>query len=143
MDVKNIVRSVFIWVTTSLGIATALYLFGNPFIPSLILVLIAQYFIGDIIFRVVAAKDLAKTREAELEITDKMTKQYATVDCPCDQKSSQLVLLNINEENLYKCNKCDKELKCMVGWKSVQTTTPLIEDPFKKFDFTKNTDYQE
>jgi hypothetical protein len=143
MDVKNIVRSVFIWITTSLGIATALYLFGKPFLPSLLLVLIAQYFIGDIIFRVMAAKDIAKAREVELEITDKMTKQYATVDCPCDQKSSQLVMLNINEENLYKCNKCDKELKCMVGWKSVQTTTPLTEDPFKKFDFTKNTEYQE
>jgi hypothetical protein len=50
-------------------------------------------------------------------------------------------MLNVNQENLYKCTGCDKELKCLVGWKSFQTTHPLLDDPFKKFNFAENKDY--
>lgn len=141
MDLKKIAFGLFIWVGTSFGIAMACKFFNFPFIPTFFIALLVQYFIGDSIYRVLTAKELAKAREAEAKIAENIGRQYGVVDCPCDAKSSQLVMINLNEENLYQCNKCDKSLKCLVGWKSFQTTTPLTENPFNNFDFTKNKDY--
>jgi hypothetical protein len=141
MDFKRIAFGLFLWVSISLGIAIACKFFDFPFIPTFFIALLVQYFIGDSIYRVITVKELAKTREAEAKIAAELSKQFATVECPCDEKSNQLVALNLNEENLYKCNKCDKSLKCMIGWKTFQTTTPLTENPFNNFDFTKNKEY--
>lgn len=141
MDFKRISFGLFIWVATSALCAGACTFFNLPFIPTFFVALLVQYFIGDSIYRIFTAKELAKAREAEAKIAENYSKQFAMVDCPCDNKSTQLVMLNLNEENLYKCTKCDKDLKCRVGWKSFQVTTPLTEDPFNKFDFTKNKDY--
>lgn len=142
MGYKRILFGVFLWVATSALCAAACTFFELPFFPVFFVVLTLQYFIGDSIHRIFTAKELAKVREAEAKISENYSKQFAMVDCPCDTKSSQLVMLNLNEENLYTCNKCDKQLKCRVGWKTFQVTTPLLEDPFKKFDFTQNKDYE-
>lgn len=141
MNLNRVWFGLFIWVATSVGIAGACTFFNYPFIPTLFIALLVQYFIGDSIYRVITVKELAKARESEAKIAAELGKQYVSVDCPCDEKSTQLVTLNLNEENLYKCNKCDKSLKCMVGWKTFQTTTPLTENPFNNFDFTKNKEY--
>ena len=142
MPNKNIFYSILIFLIVSLGIGVSLNLLGLPFLPSFIFAIFVQYFVGDIIVRVFAARDLRATREAEQKIVETMSQQYVNVKCPCDKKTEQLVMLNLNEENLYKCNDCQKDLKAMVGWKSFQTTTPLTEDPFKNFNFTENRDYE-
>lgn len=142
MDFKRISFGLFIWVSTSALCAGACTFFNLPFLPTFFVALLVQYFIGDSVYRIFTAKELAKAREAEAKIAENYNKQFAMVECPCDEKSNQLVMLNLNDENLYKCTKCNKELKCMVGWKSFQTTTPLTQNPFEKFDFTKNKDYE-
>lgn len=142
MNFNRLLLGFAIWVITSVGIASGIYLIiGTSFLPVLFVTLLVQFFIGDTIYRILAAKDLAKARDTEKQIVDQMSQQYAEVKCPCDKNKSQLVMLNINQENLYKCTGCEKELKCLVGWKSFQTTEPLTEDPFKKFNFTENKDY--
>lgn len=142
MSFNKLLISVLILIITSIGIATSIHLiFNSSFIPVLFIVIVLQFFIGDITYRIISAKDIAKAREAEKLIVDQMSQQYAEVMCPCDKNKSQLVMLNINQENLYNCTGCNKELKCLIGWKSFQTTEPLITDPFKKFNFVENKDY--
>lgn len=143
MNFNRVILGSIIWVITSIGIATGLHLILNiSFFPTFFVCLLAQYFIGDTVYRVLAAKDITKARELEKEMLDQMSQQYAQVKCPCDKNTSQLVMLNINQENLYNCNACNKELKCLVGWKSFQTTEPLTQDPFKNFNFVENKDYE-
>lgn len=142
MNYNRLILGITIWIITSVGIASGVYLITKTaFLPILIVTLLVQFFIGDTIFKILAAKDIVKAREAEKQIVDQMSQQYAEVKCPCDKNKLQLVMLNINQENLYNCTGCDKELKCLVGWKSFQTTEPLTDDPFKKFNFTENKDY--
>lgn len=114
---------------------------GIPWYIGLIASMIIQLFVGDIVYKVLATKNLQKIRESEEAIAKSFEKQYAEVKCPCDRNAKQIVQLNLNEENLYNCNECDKKLKALVGWKSFQVTTPLDKNPFEKFNFVENKDY--
>lgn len=143
MNWKKVSGGLLLWVITSVGIGYGIStILDISFLGCIICTLLVQFFVGDLVYRIFAAKNLAIARQAEEEITKQMSQQYAQVACPCDKKSSQLVMLNVSQENIYNCNACNKELKCLVGWRSFQTTEPLTDDPFKKFNFVENKEYE-
>lgn len=140
MDKYQWLKSISILLGISISIAYCGTFLLWPVIPVFIISSLVQFFAGDIITRIFAAKHLENAKLAELETVKALEQQYAPVKCPCDRNSQQLVMLNVNEENLYTCNTCQKDCKTLVGWKSFQVTTPVGEDPFKNFNFAENRD---
>lgn len=73
-------------------------------------------------------KLIEKVQKLRLEEIKEQNKQIANLQCPCDEKTRQDVVLRFDEDVIYKCNKCGKNLKAIVNVKTIQTTDPIYFD---------------
>lgn len=61
-----------------------------------------------------------------------LSKNYVTFQCPCNEKVFEEVIY-INGENVFKCDKCEEDIKVEVILTPMIKTTPLdIETTYKK-----------
>ena len=52
-------------------------------------------------------------------------KQIATIQCPCGQKNMQEVEMRFDQDVVYSCNTCGKNVKAVVDVKTVLITEPI------------------
>lgn len=137
-----ILRPLLILFLVSASISGCFFLLGFPFWPVFGLSSIFQIF-GYNLFN----KWVKQKAEIEFEsITNERIKEFSKMGldstCPnenCGHKA--FVPIRLDEENIYKCPKCNNLIKVLIGAKSFLTTTPLDEDPFKNFNFSEGKDY--
>lgn len=108
------------WPVTYIGVN---FFAGLTFFT--VLQLVVSFFYRDYMDKKTAIEEekLVIAREAEL------SKQGATVVCPCDKNVQCFVPIRLNEHNDYTCPGCNKLVNIHVNFKTAIATIPVVEDP--------------
>ena len=119
-----LLRSICITLGISAIIAGALTFFNVLFWPSFILVSITQIILWQIVKYVVDVKAAIKNKDIEGDLI----KQYMVNDVviPCAGcKKENLVNIQLNKSNSFKCPDCGLENVVYINMEAVQVTTPV------------------
>lgn len=68
---------------------------------------------------------IEKAQKLKLEEFKEASKHISVIQCPCDEKSKQEVIMRFDDEVIYKCVKCDKNVKAFADVRSVLITEPI------------------
>ena len=68
---------------------------------------------------------IEKAQKIKLQQFIEENKQVAMVQCPCDQKNMQDVEMRFDQDIIYTCNQCGKNVKAGVDIKTVLVTEPI------------------
>jgi len=120
--IKKILVSLSITVAVSLLFAI---IFSSHAISVFLLILTLQFvsfYIGNTIYnnRLVEKAELIR-----LDQLKEASKQIVTIECPCGDKTLQDVVIRFDQDNIYKCNKCNKNIKANIDIKPAVTTEPI------------------
>ena len=140
----EILKSILILTLVSTFVSGCFYFLNFSFWPVFGLSFIFQIFIFNLF-------NNWKKQQAEIEfesILNERIKEFSKqgIECVCPDENcneTTFVPITLNSDNLYDCPKCKKEIKVLIGVKTFLKTTPVDEDPFKKFDFSKGIDYEQ
>lgn len=70
---------------------------------------------------------------AEITAIEQISKISTKVICPCDRRIKSIQPIDINGENTYICDGCDKKIGILIEPKTVLVTEPieqtLLDDP--------------
>jgi len=129
--VKKILLSIGITVLISaaLGFALAPLLGGwlNAFVFSFILQVIGNYFYNDFKIRKQTLEDEALLNE-RLEI---LSRNQVNFECPCGDNTFEEIIYP-GEENVFKCEKCNQNIRVDITFTPVVITSMLTLDPLQK-----------
>ena len=67
-----------------------------------------------------------KVIEANAIVETEKLKNTVKVLCPCGENQPQDVLLTLNEDTVYKCMKCNKDVRATTNVGTSLLTTPII-----------------
>lgn len=67
-----------------------------------------------------------KIVNANLEFEKEKLKNTVEVPCPCSENNFQNVLISINEDTIYNCSKCKKEIRASTNIGTSLVTNPLV-----------------
>lgn len=114
------VAALLAWPITYIGVN---FIAGMVFFS--VLQFVGNYFYRDYMEKKIAIEEerLVVAREAEL------SKQGATVTCPCDRNVQCFVPIKLHEPNDYTCPGCNKKVNIHVNFKTAVATIPVVEDP--------------
>jgi ABC-type multidrug transport system fused ATPase/permease subunit len=70
-------------------------------------------------------KLIEKAQKLKLEEYKELTKHIILIECPCADKAKQDVEVRFDKELIYKCNKCDKNIRALPDIKTVLQTDPI------------------
>jgi hypothetical protein len=114
------IASLLAWPVTYVGIN---FFAGLVFFS--VLQFVGSYFYRDYMEKKLAVEEekLIIAREAEL------SKQGATVTCPCDRGMQCFIPIKLNEPNEYSCPGCKKQVNVHINYKTAIATIPVVEDP--------------
>jgi hypothetical protein len=73
-------------------------------------------------------KLILKARELKLQELREVNKNTVVLPCPCFEKNKQSVELNFDKDLIYKCSKCEKNIKAFTDIKTILTTEPIYFD---------------
>lgn len=68
---------------------------------------------------------ITKIEEIKLDQIKESQKQQTIITCPCSEGNKQQVDLKIDSEIIYKCDRCEKNIKAIHDVKSFITTQPI------------------
>ena len=68
---------------------------------------------------------IEKAQKIKLQQFIEENRQVAMVQCPCDQKNMQDVEMRFDQDIIYTCNQCGKNVKAGVDIKTVLVTEPI------------------
>jgi hypothetical protein len=125
---KNILVSLVLTLLVSalIGVLSSNFLAG--FALAFILQVIIFY-IGNTMYNNYI---ITKIEEIKLRQLQEHQKQTTTLTCPCSEGNKQNIEIRINEDVIYKCDKCDKNIKAVHDIKNFTTTQPIyFHDKFK------------
>ena len=119
---KNILFSIGVTcvISTLFGL-----LFTSKFLIAFSLAFIIQLAFFYFFNTVYTNKVLLRAMELKNNELKTLSKSQATVICPCNERSAQSVDLSVSEDTIYKCEKCDKNVKAEINVKTVLTTDPI------------------
>ena len=86
---------------------------------------VAQFIIQYIANQYLNAKYGVQVTQLEATMAKELNRNVTGVACPCYIRNVQDVDLNINGENRYICNKCNKEISVNVALTTAISTTPV------------------
>lgn len=67
--------------------------------------------------------------DAQIKYAEIQSSQSTTVTCPCDRNLQTTIPININGENSYTCQGCEKLIKVSIETKTALATTPVVSSP--------------
>jgi hypothetical protein len=68
---------------------------------------------------------ITKIEEIKLDQIKELQKQHVTIACPCSEGNKQIVDIKIDSDIIYKCDRCDKNIKATHEVKNFITTQPI------------------
>lgn len=118
---KNILVSLVLTLLVSalIGVLSSNFLAG--FALAFILQIVIFY-IGNTMYNNYI---ITKIEEIKLKQLQELQTQNTTLTCPCSEGNKQNIQIGINEEIIYKCDKCDKNIKAVHDVKNFITTQPI------------------
>jgi hypothetical protein len=125
----QIVKSLLLTALVSAGVSIFLLSFSIPFLNSFLFFIVLQfigfYFYGEHVKR----KALKLEIDAEIKLLEESTKQQLTVVCPCDKNIQSTIPIDVNRENKYICQGCNKQISVFLEAKTALSTTPILTNP--------------
>lgn len=120
-------------VIISIGITSLVSTLAGLLFISKFWIIFSLIFILQILFfyffnSIYENKLIEKAQKLKLEEFKELNKNVVIVECPCDQKSKQEVDLRYDRDVIYKCKKCDKNIKAISDVKTLLTTDPIYFD---------------
>ena len=72
-------------------------------------------------------ENLLKKRAIELsiEFEKEHSKNVVTINCPCSENNQQSIQMTFNEDTIYECSKCKKEIRASNNISTLMTTVPM------------------
>tara|TARA_E500000318_G_C3521336_1_gene196534 strand:+ start:357 stop:725 length:369 start_codon:yes stop_codon:yes gene_type:complete len=67
-----------------------------------------------------------KVIEANAIVEKEKFKNMVKVVCPCAENNTQDILLTFNEDTIYNCSKCNKEIRATTNIGSTLVTSPIL-----------------
>lgn len=123
-------------VFTSLAITSLIsgllaYIFISHWISVFIIAFILQLVIFYYINTWIENNLIERAMKLRLEERAEQDKQLATIECPCGEKNKQTCQIRFDQENVYECDKCKKNIKATIDIKPVLMTMPIYFDDKK------------
>jgi hypothetical protein len=112
--------AVTILVSTLLGL-----LFYSKFWIVFALGFILQFLFFYILNTVYENRLIEKAQKLKLEEFKEQTKHFVLVECPCNEKVKQDVEVRFDKDIIYKCNKCEKNIRAIPDVKTLLQTDPI------------------
>lgn len=99
-------------------------LFNNwlVFLLAIILQILFFYFFNTIYENYLTKKII----EANALVESEKYKNFVQVLCPCGENNPQNIVLTLNEDTIYNCNKCSKEVRATTNVGTTLVTTPIL-----------------
>ena len=94
------------------------------FILATILQILFFYFFNTVYENYLTKKVIEANSLVEIE----KLKNTVKVLCPCGENQPQDVLLTLNEDTVYKCMKCNKDVRATTNVGTSLITTPIITE---------------
>jgi|TARA_R110000803_G_scaffold208099_1_gene276555 hypothetical protein len=83
-------------------------------------------FIGFYIFNNIYENFLRKQAIVlSVEFERERAKNVVTVNCPCSENNQQSIQMTFNDDTLYECSKCKKEIRASNNVSTLMTTVPI------------------
>lgn len=70
-------------------------------------------------------KLIEKAQQLRLEEFKELNKQVVVIACPCSEKNKQEVVMRFDQDVIYKCGKCQKNIKAVIDVKPLLVTEPI------------------
>lgn len=67
-----------------------------------------------------------KLKEINAFRLSELSKQSLEIECPCFKKVKEIVPINLNAKNTYKCGDCGKTNTVLITTETAHTTDPII-----------------
>lgn len=116
-------------ILISLGLTTlvgALFglLFKSFFVFGIAIVLqILFFYFFNTVFENFLVQNIVK---ANIEFEKEKLKNTVKVLCPCSENNQQDILVNLNEDTIYQCSKCKKDVRASTNVGTSLVTTPIV-----------------
>lgn len=68
---------------------------------------------------------IEKAQRLKLEEFKEASKHISVVQCPCDEKVKQEIIMRFDDDVIYTCAKCNKNIKAFADVRTVLTTEPI------------------
>ena len=68
---------------------------------------------------------IQKAVKMQIELEKNIKNNFTKVLCPCGENNPQDVKLSLNEDTIYNCSKCKKEVRATTNIGTTLITTPL------------------
>ena len=118
-------KNILVSLVLTLLVSTLVGVLSTKFIAGFALAFILQvviFYIGNTIYNNYI---ITKVEEIRLDQIKESQKQQITLTCPCSQANKQNIQIRANEDLIYKCDKCDKNIKAIHEVKNFITTQPI------------------
>jgi len=106
-------------VSTLIGLLTSKFIIG--FALAFLLQFIIFY-IGNTVYNNYV---ISKIEEIKLQQIKETQKRHTTLACPCSESNRQTVNITMESDVIYKCDKCEKNIKAVHDIKNFITTQPI------------------
>ena len=100
-------------------------LFSSKFWIVFSLAIIIQFLFFYILNTVYENRLIEKAQKIKLEEFKEQTKHFVLVECPCAEKVKQDIEVRFDKDLIYKCNKCDKNIRALPDVKTLLQTDPI------------------
>jgi|TARA_R110000868_G_scaffold243770_1_gene499773 hypothetical protein len=123
---RRLFISASLWLLISAAIALCFYdktfiSFLKWFIAAAAIQSLLQYFINQIL----NAKYGMQLTQLETSLAEELNRNIKPIACPCYFKHIQNINIDLNGENKYSCNKCNKDISVVVNLESAVSTKPV------------------
>ena len=112
--------AVTVLISTLLGL-----LFYSKFWVVFALGFILQFLFFYILNTVYENRLIEKAQKLKLEEFREQTKHFVLIECPCTEKVKQDVEIRFDKDIVYKCNKCEKNIRAIPDVKTLLQTDPI------------------
>lgn len=118
-------KNVLVSLTLTVLVSSLIGMLSNSFIVGFALAFILQiviFYIGNTLYNNYI---ITKIEEIKLKQLQEIKNQQTVLTCPCSEGNKQTVDISIKEDVIYKCDKCDKNIKATHEVKNFITTQPI------------------
>lgn len=118
----KITFSVLLTITVSMLFGL---LFKNNFWTVFTLCTILQFIIFYTFNKIYTNRLIRNFEEIKIQQFKEANRNYLNVVCPCNDKNIQFIDIRFDADTIYKCNKCEKEVRCIPEVKTFAITSPI------------------
>lgn len=121
-NLYKLFKSITVTALVSLIIAS---FFTDYFWPVFGLTTLIQIIVSSIFSQIYSNRVLIDFEDIRTVQIKEANRNVITIPCPCDERSELTLDYRFDRDNVVKCSKCQKNIKCTAGIGTAITTDPI------------------